>query len=125
MGLGSNLRCNIWSINYASDDEVGGAVTTGTVSYEYVQMSLQELPREQLLLQQGLEVQNTFQSIVFPGTYIIKERDELEIVFPPNHHYYGERFRITGVQYSSLTSSDPRSYIMLTLVRSEEGHSLQ
>jgi hypothetical protein len=125
MGSGSDLRCNIIRMNYAADDEVGGAVTTGTIAHEYVHFSLQELPREQLLLQQGLEVQNQFQSIVFPGTLTVQERDEIEIVFPPNHHYYGDRFRVVGIQYSSLVPSDPRSYLMLSLVRSTEAHSKQ
>lgn len=125
MVAGLNLKCNIWSIGYQPDDEVGGAVTTGTVAYENVMLSLQENRVEQLLLQQGLETQKTFSANICPGNLDIRERDELEVTFPPNHRYYGERFRIINSRHSSFAPDNPDAYMMLTLIRSVEAHTRQ
>lgn len=98
---------------------------TGTVTYWNVPLRMQQNPDQQLLLQQGLETQKTFTGVVIPGTMDIRERDELEITSPRDDHYYGDRFRIVGVQYSDLNPRDPRNYLMLSMVRSERAHAQQ
>lgn len=125
MTAGLNLRCNIWRISYDPDDEVGGAVITGSVLHESMLLNLQEEPAEQLLLQQGLETQKIFTGTVVPGNKDIRERDELEVTFPYPHVFYGKRFRILNVRHSSFAPTNPRDYTLLTMVRSVEAHSLQ
>lgn len=122
---GVNCRVSIWRWTFSTDDSVGGAEPTGTFVYRDVATFLQEQPEEQLLLQQGLETQKTFQANIYPGYYTVYERDEVEIIAPSDHVYYGKRFRITNARYSSHNRRDPRNYIMLTLVRSVRAHEQQ
>jgi len=125
MTAGLKQRINIWRINYGDDDAVGGAVTTGTSVYNYVAAQLHAHTPNQLLLQQGLEVDRTYNMVVIPGTLDIRERDEVEITHPWNDPYIQQRFRIVGVQYSDLIPNDRRSYIRLNLVRSVRSHGRQ
>jgi hypothetical protein len=114
MPAGFNTKVRIWRINYDPDDVVGE-----------VRARLESNPEDQLLLQQGLETEKTFNALVIPGTLEIKERDELQIIEPDHHPYYADRFRITSVQYSSMDIHNPNSYIRLSLVRSEVSHTVQ
>ncbi len=122
---GLNCRVDIYRINYGDDDDVGGAVTTGTVQYQGISARIQPSSPEQLLLQQGLETNRTFQATIVPGTLTIHERDEIEVVQPTDHAYYGDRFRVIGVQASDLNRRDPRNYMILHLSRSVRAHSKQ
>ena len=122
--LGLNKRARIWRINYASDDSVGGAVVTGTIAHADIQCRFQEQPADRLLIQQqGLQTRQIYQATVQPGTLDIRERDEFELTQPPDDPHFGKRFRIILSRHSNFTPRDPRAYIILTLVRSEEAHS--
>lgn len=125
MSAGLNIRARIWRINYQGDNAGGGAVTSGTVLHSDVLASLQEQDAQQLIMQQGLETRKTFLAMVVPGTIDIKERDEFEVTFPFNHHYFGARFRIIGVRYSSHNPYDPRNYILLDMTRDVVAHADQ
>jgi hypothetical protein len=125
MTAGQNLRCTVFRYTEGTDDLVGGATVTGTAVYTNIQLRLEEQPVQQLLLQQGMEIQKTFEGIVVPGTMIIKERDEIEVTYPIEDVRYGKRFRIINARPSSMNTRDPRSYITLTLVRSERAHNIQ
>lgn len=123
---GYNIRVTVWSItNDTLDDRVGGALMTGTAIYRDVQARLEQEPANQLLLQQGLETLHTYRMMIIPGTLTIHERYEVEITKPVDHHYYGQRFRVMGVMYSSHNPRDPRNYIMLNLTRSDRMHQQQ
>ena len=124
---GVNCITSIWRmVNYA-DDSVGGAVITGTVVYTGIQTRLDPRPTtifEQMLLPQGYETQRMFTATVVPHTMQIHERDELEITAPVDSPYYGQKFRITTVDYPS-NPRDPKGYIIMALVRSERAHTVQ
>lgn len=122
---GLNVRGNIWRIDTTTDDVVGGAVTTGTLVYTNVWLRFEAQEPEQLLLQQGLETPKIFNVTCVPATLDIRERDEVEISKPTDHLFYGYRFRVIGVRYSSHVPRDPRNYLMLTLRRSERAHTIQ
>ncbi len=122
---GLNCRVDIWRVNFGDDDAVGGAMVTGTVQYQNILARVQPSPPEQLLLQQGLETERTFRATIVPGTLIVYERDEIEVVQPIDHAYYGDRFRVIGVQASDLNRRDPRNYMILHLSRSMRAHSKQ
>lgn len=124
MVAGLNLQIRIWKIEYAPDDLVGGAVITGSVVGSYP-ARLKENAENQLLLQQGLEVEKTYSAIVVPGTVDVHERDELEIIQPTDHPYYQQRFRVISVSYGMLNPRDPRNYVLLTLSRSRIAHGTQ
>lgn len=125
MVAGLNTRVRIWRMDDIADDIVGGARISGTVAYDYVRARIEANPEEQLLLQQGLETNRTFNALVVPGTLDIRERDELEIVRPYDHVYYGQRFRIIGIQFSSMDKSNPNNYARLSLTRSVRAHGVQ
>jgi hypothetical protein len=107
------------------DDYVGGALITGTVAYYNVQARLEQEPANLLLNQQGIETVHIYSMTIIPGTLTVYERDEVQIVQPLDHHYYGQRFRVRGVRYSSHNPRDPRNYIMLSLNRSDRMHRQQ
>ena len=123
---GVNCRGSIWRWTFTGyDDSVGGANPSGTYVYNDVSAFLQEEPEEQLLLQQGLEIQKIFKANVYPGWLDIRERDEFEVTTPTDHYHYGDRFRIINARPSSHNRRDPRGKIMLTMRRSEVAHAHQ
>lgn len=124
MVAGLNIRVNVWRTNYASDDIVGGAVVTGTYVYNDVQARMQGNKPEQVLLQQGLETDRTFNMTLIPGTLDIRERDEIEVSQPIGNIYYGDKFRVRSVMYSD-NANDRGGYIMLALSRSVRAHEQQ
>lgn len=125
MVAGENIRSTIWRITEGLDDYVGGATVTGSIVYSDVLTRFESQPEDQMFVAQGLETLRTYRATIVPGTLHIKERDELEIMYPYDHIYHGHRFRITSIQYSSHNPRDPRNYILLQLVRSERAHTIQ
>jgi hypothetical protein len=107
------------------DDIVGGARVSGTVAYTDIRARIEANPENQLLLQQGLETVRTFNALIVPGTLDIRERDELEVTAPSYHPYYAARFRIVGIQYSSMDGSNPNNYARLSMIRSVRSHAAQ
>lgn len=125
MVAGLNTRVRIWRYGYSDDDEVGGAMPTGTVAHPHVMARIEANPEDQLLLQQGLETVRTFNALIVPGSLDVREKDELEIVAPDHHPYYNVRFRIVGVQYSSIDKYNPNNYMRLSMIRSVRSHASQ
>ena len=122
---GMNTRVFIIRINYGDDDAVGGAMITGTVLHSNVHARIEANPEDQLLLQQGLDTIRTFNALIVPGSLDVRERDELEIVAPSHHPYYGVRFRIVGVQFSSMDRYNPNNYMRLSMIREVRSHANQ
>lgn len=122
---GMNCRASIWRWSFVTDDRVGGALPTGTYIHQDLAAFLQEEPEEQLLLQQGLEIERIFHARVIPGYLDILERDEFEVTAPADHVHYGDRFRIIHARPSVMNRRDPRNYLLLTLVRAEKAHERQ
>ena len=120
---GMNSRMNIWRINFTTDDEVGGAVITGTLMYQNVHCRVEAVRPEMILVQQGLEIPRIFTAHVVPATLIIRERDEIEVTIPLNHAHYMERMIVRGVQTLGMRPSDSRSYQVLTLSKKEYAHA--
>jgi hypothetical protein len=124
MVAGANILIRIWRITFPTDDEVGGAQSSGTAYGDYY-ARMQGNRDEQLLLQQGLETERTFSLVLSPGNRDIRERDEIEVISPIDHPYYGDRFRIVSIRHSDFNTQDQRSYTMLTLSRSVFAHVSQ
>lgn len=126
MPAGFNARVNIWRIDYDSDDAVGGAMITGSVAHSNVMARIEANEQEPLLMQQqGLETIRTFNALIIPGSLDVRERDELEVTTPVHHPYYGVRFRIVGVQYSSMDRYNPNNYMRLSMTREVRSHANQ
>ena len=116
MIAGLNTRVTIYRMDDADDDIVGGAVITGTVAHFNLRARIEANPEEQVLLQQGYQTERTFNALIVPGTLDIRERDELEIIAPEYHPYHSDRFRIVGVQFSSMDKYNPNNYMRLAMV---------
>lgn len=117
MKAGNNLHVDIIRYSYPVDDEVGGALPSGTVIYPHVEARIQATVPIPAYAIQGLETSKIMTAEVYPGTLNIQEYDQLQVVSPPNSPYYGWNFRIDTVQRSNMHPGDPRAYILLTLVR--------
>jgi len=122
---GFNIKSKVWRISFPSDDSIGGAQSSGTVAYKDIDLRLHAIEPDQVFLQQGLETLKTFRATVRNHNLLIYERDELEITWPTNHRYYGDRFRVDGVTESNFHPRDRRGYLILNLSRSERAHASQ
>ncbi len=125
MVLGLNVKCLIRKIDYDDDDATGGAMPTGTVVHQNVPARIQQQPEEQLLLQQGLEINKSFTAIIVPVTLDIDERYELEVTSPPHYYLYNKPLRVINVRQADFDANDGRNYIILTLTRSHKAHAIQ
>ncbi len=98
MVAGLNLRVNIIREDYATDDRVGGAIITGSVMCQdvYARISAQRPSQESL--EQGLEVNRLFDMILVGKGFTVNERDLVEVVWPIDHPYHQEQFRVMGIQ---------------------------
>jgi hypothetical protein len=94
---GLNLLGTIWRMNQADDDEVGGALLTGTPVANSLPMAISSQAPLQASLEQGLEVDAAYTATVKCGITIY-ERDELEVTCPTHSPHYGLRFRVVGIQ---------------------------
>ena len=117
MRAGNNLHVDIWRLTYPADDEVGGAVPSGTIVYSHVEGRIQASTPIPAFAMQGLETSKIMTGELYPGTLNVQEYDQLEVVSPPNSPYYGWKFRIDTVQRSNYHPGDPRGVLLLTLVR--------
>ena len=120
MVAGLRLQVRLHSIVQEADDDVGGSIVSGTVSYNVIPAAVEYLKPSLLLLQQGLEVKRIARILVQPGSLTILERDELEIVGPLGHEDLGRFFRVVSVDRTGLSPNDPRArHLVLTCERTE------
>lgn len=122
---GMNAGFRVYRITTPSDDYAGGALTSGTVIYDFINARFEQRPATQQFLEQGLEVIHLYNITTIPGTLDILERDELELTHPVDHPDYGKFFRVVDVHRASHNPRDPRNYLMLTVTRSDRAHRVQ
>lgn len=115
MTQGLNLRGTIWRMNQDEDDEVGGAMITGTPVANNLLMGIFSRRPSQASLEQGLEVEAIFDATVKCGVTIY-ERDEIEVTCPTHSPHYGLRFRVMGVQPARRTRASEQ-HLTLSRIR--------
>lgn len=119
MTAGLNVKIDIWTMSQDTDDLVGGAMITGTVTYEDIRARFTMRRPSQLLLQQGLEVTKTADLLIQGRGVTVNERDEIQIVWPLDHPFFDDRFRVEGVQPSSRRAKyGPKTYTVSRIERS-------
>ena len=119
MTAGLNIRVNIWRMTEDTDDAVGGAMITGTVAYQDIYARLTLRRPSQIMLDQGLQTEKTGDLLLQGRNLTVYERDEIQVVWPPTHEFYGDKFRILGVQPSSRRAKyGPKQYTVSRIVRS-------
>lgn len=119
---GLNVKISFIQNSCSDDDDVGGAVITGTVSYAGIAARLSARRPSQQALEAGLEVNRIF-DLIIPKQLALNERDEVQVTWPTDSPYYNEQFRIMGIQYDSRRSG--RGHTEFTLSRIERSRSEQ
>lgn len=122
MPAGINCAVSIIRNVFTSDDDVGGAYPSGTYLHQNLDARLEEDSIDSAFFQQGLETIKTFSAMVWGHALDIREQDKVEVVSPPNHRYFGKRFRIVDCRYDSRHPALKQDYVLLKMTRSQEAH---
>lgn len=121
--VGLNLRVSFTRNSYAGDDAVGGAVIVPTVVYTNINVRISARRPSQQSLEAGLEVNRIFDMILTGQALSVNERDEIEVTWPTDSPYYGEEFRVVGIQPDSRR---PRGgHTEFTMSRIERSRAVQ
>ncbi len=103
------------------DDDVGGALPSGTVLYENVWVRMYAEKPTMALLEQGLETPAMYSAHIQPGNIRIRNNDQVEITGPNISPYAGLRYVIvTDPQPSML---DNRRFMKVIMRRFEIAHT--
>lgn len=109
------------------DDAGGGAVETGTVLASNLRGHINVLNPSQLSLEQGLERVAIADVILrsCPPQVVIRESDQLQIVGPSYHPYFGERWDVTGVSDPPVHPANRRGFRKFRVRRIERTRAAQ
>lgn len=101
------------------DDDVGGAVETGTYLARGVAGHMNTKGPSQMSLEQGLEIPALADIMLRPrpGSIVILERDQLEIVGPPGHPNLNEFWRVESVDTPPMHPANRKSFFKLVASR--------
>jgi len=121
MTAGLNIKVNVWRMVQQTDDEIGGAMLSGTLVFNNLPARIETNRPSVLLLDQGLDVDESFQMIFHPCA--VRERDEIEVSWPSQHRFYQKRMRVVALQNTSMNPLDSRDYMSVTLRRKDYAHT--
>lgn len=116
-----NTVGEVWRYTF-NDDSIGGALLTGTVLYNWIELRYEDQEPTQQFLEQGLETHSIMKFVVSNASLDIRERDEIRIIRPYNHKLAGKFLRVVGVTESNFHPNDRRGYLILNVTRSKEAH---
>ena len=128
MPAGTNCLVNVIRL-ITVDDDVGGSVATGTVLHSNLQARIEdEYPdytdrADSIYNNRGYETRKVFSGMIWGHNLQALEQDQIEVVSPPNHHYFGKKFRIVQTRYDSRHPAIKQNYLMVKLVRSQIAHN--
>ena len=126
MVAGITLLCQVWDYNYPADDDIGGALPSGTMLYENVALRIQSNRPTQAIREQGIVGVDTYLGMVRDYTLDIENNNEILITAPASSHYYNKRYRVIGdPQRQSVGATDSRGVLLLNLQRVERGRTIQ
>jgi hypothetical protein len=123
MVAGLNLKVTVHRLSQSTDDASGGAMFTGTVQYQDIAARLAARMPSQQALEQGLEVDRLIDMSIVGRGLTVNERDEVEVTWPIDHPYFGERFRVVGLQVDGRRPA--HGHREFTLSRIERGRGQQ
>lgn len=121
MPAGTNCKVRAWRLVYL-DDDVGGAYPSGTVLHESLDARIEEELTDTGFIQQGLQTTKVFSGLIWGNNLEIREQDEVEVVSPPNHRYYGKYFRVEDSRPDSRHPAIKQGYLLVKLTRSQIAH---
>jgi len=114
--------CRLIRFSYPQDDSVGGSVPSGTVAYENLVIRIKAEKATMALLEQGVDTQQIWSALLFPGNINIEENDQIEITKPDYGWYSGKKFRVIGIQRASASPWLDENQIRITLKRWGASH---
>lgn len=114
---GLNLKVNVTRMNPGTDDDVGGAIYTGTTVYTDLPVSIFSRRPSQESLEQGLEVNAIYDMTARLCNVTLIERDLVEVTCPSGHPYYGLQFRIMGIQPGRRNYRQAHQHVTLSRIR--------
>lgn len=114
---GLNLLATVWRMNNAADDDVGGAMITGTPIYTSLPFSIMPQKPSQISLEAGLEVPALYDATCRANGISLLERDEVQVTAPTGHPLYNLRLRIIGVQSSRRRGRHTAQHLTLSRIR--------
>lgn len=121
---GLNRICRVIRFSYPQDDSVGGAIPSGTVIQENLQIRIKAEDSTQALMEQGIEVPVFYRGLLFAGNANIRNNDQIEFTAPINDWYYAKKFRVVGEpQRASSHPALDRNQLRIKLRRWESSHS--
>lgn len=123
MPAGLNHIASIIRFSYPTDDSAGGAVPSGTVVYNSLEVRIKSEKPTQALLEQGFQTPTIYTMILHEGNIEIEHNDQIHITAPQVGFFYNKKFRIIGIQRSSNHPMQDRNQIVITARRWEESHS--
>lgn len=123
MAAGANLKISIYKQTMDSDDAVGGAMITGTNLFVDIPARMNSRMPSQVSMEAGLEVTRIFDITMYGHRDKVNERDEIEVTWPLDSPYYGERFRVIGLQFDGRRSR--YAHTNMTLRRIERSRARQ
>ena len=123
MPSGLNQVCRVIRFSYPQDDQVGGAVPSGTVLYNFLDIRIESQKPTMALEEQGVQTIKLFSAMLFEGNVTIEENDQIEVILPAFGWFYQKKFRVIGVQRDSSHPYLERNQIKLTLRRWELSHA--
>ncbi len=118
---GLNVKFDIIRLSYF-DDDVGGAVESGTTVASSVPGRIDLIQPSQQSLEVGLEVPIMADFFIRPrpGTLTIFPNDQILLVSPVDHPNYNQRFRVEGeVRSSSMHSKNRNQFLRVRGTRVE------
>ena len=124
--MAAGFNCAVKFIRFVynnTDDDVGGANPTGTVLHEWVDARIEEAPTRTDYLQQGLETIKIFPAMFWGHNLVFREQDECEVISPPNHEYFGKKFRVVSHTSPNNHPAQKRNVHLAKLTRSQISHS--
>lgn len=123
MPAGLNRICELITFSYPQDDSSGGAVPSGTVAYQNLSARIEANMPTMALLEQGLQVPETWQVLIFPANIEAKHNDQIRFTAPVNDWFFGKKFRIVGLVRSSSHPQNDRNLIKFIVRRFDESHA--
>lgn len=122
MGVGYNARADFYSMENSPDDNIGGAIVTGSLLASNERIRFEPVFSRQQTHFQGLETERRFTVMVARQSLLINERDEFIVTRPVDHPYILQRFRISAMSHDSIPGS--RGHIELLATKVVESRSL-
>lgn len=113
MPAGFNVKFDIYRVTHPVDDESGGAVRVDDLLYNDIPGRIRCIEPENLLLQQGIEIDYWYEISLNPDTVSVKEKDVLRVIFPLNAPEINSEFTVRFVKRSGLHPDDSRSLVIL------------